>query len=144
MKFKSLTCVLLCVFSLLGAQNKVATQYANQLDSLKIKVTLTKLASEEFLGRKSTNEGIKLSADYLTAQMTQYKLPKGNKGSYRQSIESTLKTKSTKYFNTSNFNYADSYKYYNNPLQDSVITSNQVVRITSYNVCYTKLLRPYN
>lgn len=122
MKKITLLIILALSFSISFAQNKTALKYANMLDSLKMKKTLTKLASDEFRGRKTGTNEIKLAENYLVNLLKSYKIKPGNKNSYLQNINASVKIKNTKYFNLGNFNYKDSYSYKNEYYQDTILT----------------------
>ena len=120
------------------SQNKTALQYANRLDSTKMKTTLTKLASAEFSGRKSNEKGVSLAAEYLIKQLKENSLKKGNNNSYKQNIEAYHKKTSNKYFKLDNFNYSDCYKYNNYTFQDSVVSAKDIV-FAGYGVYHSTL-----
>jgi hypothetical protein len=119
--------LLIFVANNIFAQNKTALEYAERLDSLKMKTTLTKLASVEFAGRKSSDNGSKLAADYLMTQLKLNAIKEGSNGSYKQSIEAHNLSKATKYFQLAGFNYNDNYRYSNTAAQDSVIKGSDIV-----------------
>ncbi|SDB90482.1 M28 family peptidase [Williamwhitmania taraxaci] len=127
MKVRIMTLLLLLLTTVLNAQDQTALQYANRLDSTRMKTTLTRLTSAEFAGRKSDKKGARLTADYLAEQLKKNSIKEGYNGSYKQSIEAFTKYKSNKHFNLSNFNYTDCYSYSNSAFQDSVISGSDII-----------------
>lgn len=123
---------------LVQAQDQTALKYSEELDSLNIKANLTTLAADDFLGRKSSKKGITLAEKYLIGKMTEYKLPKGNDGSYKQSINATHKTRANKYFNLSGYNYESAYRYTNTKTQDSVISADEII-FAGYGIYHSSL-----
>lgn len=119
--------VILCTSASLGAQTPVALKYAERLDSLRMKATLTKLASEEFKGRKAGKKGIVLSQEYLLEQLKGLRLKPANANSYLQDIEASRSSKATKYFRFANFNYNQNYTYKNSAQHDSTLEASKVV-----------------
>ncbi|MBN2274830.1 MAG: M28 family peptidase [Bacteroidales bacterium] len=117
----------LSVCIVLEAQDKIALQYAERLDSMRMKATLTRLVSDEFAGRKSNEEGSLLAADYIIGQLKQNNIKEGNRDSYKQNIEAFHREKPVKYFRLDDFNYDDCYSYSNNTFQDSVISASDIV-----------------
>jgi hypothetical protein len=127
MKVKSLILFFVLFANAAFSQNKDALKYASSLDSLRMKTTLTKLCSDEFLGRKSNLPGGDLACDYLIEQLKKNKLKAGNKGSFRQNIEASYQNKSNKYFNLKGFNFKENYSYSNTTQQDSVVSAEDIV-----------------
>lgn len=128
MIFTSLLLLLiLCVSNVLFSQNELSHNYSLLIDSTKLKASISMLASDSFQGRKSGGEGLKLAENYLSDQLTSYKLSGGNKGQYLQSLNASFKDKSEKYFYLSNYNFSKSYKYNNDYSLDSVIAGEDFV-----------------
>ena len=127
MKFQTLFTAFVLSATILSAQNKNALKFADQIDSLNIKSTLFKLASDEFIGRKSSNEGIKMAEEYLINKLVEYKIPYGTNGSYLQNINAHNMTAAKKYFEVLNSNFSKSYSYRNKAIDDSVIVGEKIV-----------------
>ena len=122
------TSIILSFSIIIQAQNKSVKQYLNELDTLNMKATLSKLASDEFMGRDAQDGGLKLSSEYLSKYLHTYKLKSPNKNSsYQQDICAFNQTKASKFFKLSSFNYAKLYSYKNETYQDSIIEGNQIV-----------------
>lgn len=127
MKFRISIFMWLMVAGIAQAQDKTALQYAEKLDSARMRTTLTRLTSKEFGGRKSSEKGGKLTADYLAEQLKKNGIKEGNNGSYKQNISAFKKENSNKRFNLANFNYSENYSYSNGAFQDSVIAGSDIV-----------------
>lgn len=127
MKFSITFSLLLMLAGMAQAQDKTALQYAERIDSTRMKTTLTRLTSKEFGGRKSSEKGAILTANYLMEQLKKSNIKEGNNGSYKQNISAFMKSKANKRFMLADFNYSDNYSYSNNAFQDSVIAGSDIV-----------------
>lgn len=129
MKMKQLNALLLffiCSISLANGQDKIALQYAANIDTVAMRSVITTLASEAFEGRKTNSEVIKLSENYLIEQLRTEDIQFGNVNTYCQNIEA-YHHELTRSFEVSNFNLKEHYSYKNTPFQDSVISSSDIV-----------------
>jgi len=127
MKFTITISLLLMFAGMAQAQDKTALQYAERIDSTRMKTTLTRLTSKAFGGRKSSEAGANLTASYLVEQLKNSGLKEGNNGSYKQNIQAYQRGKANKRFTLADFNYSDCYSYSNNAFQDSVIAGSDIV-----------------
>ncbi|MFO7938299.1 MAG: M20/M25/M40 family metallo-hydrolase [Bacteroidales bacterium] len=122
-----LTLFLLFCAVFTNAQNPIAISYADKLDSANLRVSLKVLTSTAMNGRKSSEAGGQMAADYLIEQLTQYGVEPAFQRSYKQSIQAYQKTSANKYFYLPSFNYAQSYSYDNASQHDSVIMADSIV-----------------
>jgi len=129
---------LLACFALTSVAQDYA-KYMNLIDSANMRTTLTRLASDEFLGRKTDNEGIKLAELYLIEQLKSYKIASPFGSTYKQDIEAHQKLSAPKkYFNLGGYNYSNFYSYQNSATQDSVISGDEIV-FAGYGVYHSTL-----
>jgi len=123
----SLTLLFLFCALFTKAQNSDAIKYAQGVDSVYMRASLTELTSTVMAGRKSSEAGGQIAADYLIDQLTQYGVEPAFQRSYKQSIRAYQKMSANKYFYLPSFNYAQSYSYDNSWQHDSVITADTIV-----------------
>lgn len=109
------------------AQNQTAIDYAQKLDSANMRAIVTRLAAEDMAGRKSSEPGSRMAANYLIKLLNNHAIKKGCNNSYEQNIQAFNKTSANKYFNLPNFNYSRCYSYDNNTQQDSVISADSII-----------------
>lgn len=111
----------------ISAQDKNALHYASLIDSTNLKLTLTRLASDEFEGRGTGERGEELTIAYLSEYLKGKNIAPANKGSYFQNIEAVIRDKGGKRFDLSNFNYVEDYSYENSSKLDSIVSTDNVI-----------------
>lgn len=124
--FLTTSLCILCL-SLSYGQDRTALQYANNIDSTKLRTTLSKLASDEFEGRASGEKGGQMTTDYLATYLRAIGVAPGNGRSYFQDIGAIKRNPGKKSFELDNFDYVDYYSYSNEHQQDSIIKVDKIL-----------------
>jgi hypothetical protein len=119
--------VFLSVFILSCSQSKTAMEYAEQMDSVNLKTTMSMLTSDEFKGRDYRNRGDSIAADYLAAYLKTHNIKAGNGDSYFQNIEPFESKENNKKFLINDQDYSSLYSYNNDFYQDSLIRVSELL-----------------
>ncbi len=115
----------LCTLSL-SAQNKDALKYASFIDSVQLHTYLSRLASDEFEGRKTGTVGETVSAYYIADKLRGIAVPSAWDSTYFQGISMYKQVYIPKKFQLGDANYTKDYSYYNDYGQPLSIQTDQV------------------
>ncbi|MDR2038894.1 MAG: M28 family peptidase [Bacteroidales bacterium] len=127
MKTHIISILFLLVPIVVFGQDKTALHYASLIDSSNMKVTLARLASDEFEGRGTGEKGGELTVSYISEYLKDKKIPAGNNGSYIQNIGAKVREKGNKCFFLDNFDYQEDYSYENMIMHDTIISSDHLL-----------------
>ncbi|MDR2383079.1 MAG: M28 family peptidase, partial [Prevotellaceae bacterium] len=116
----------------LYAQNTKGTEYIEQIDSVKMRITLSALASDAFEGRGTGNRGGEIAQEYIVAYLDSCGIEAGNNGSYYQGINYFKGFNGARRrFTVNGFDYPDDYKYANRYRQDSVLKITEIIFVAA-------------
>jgi hypothetical protein len=114
----------------LFAQKTEISKYFEQIDSIKMRTTLSTLASDKFEGRGTGKQGGEIAQNYIAAYLDSCGIEAGNGNSYLQDINYTKSFNVAKRrFIVDNVDYPDDYKYGNLYHQDTVLKINEITFI---------------
>ncbi|MDR1594951.1 MAG: M28 family peptidase [Prevotellaceae bacterium] len=131
-KHTLLLAILFTVSCGIFAQKPEISKYVEQIDSVKIRITLSTLASDEFEGRGTGKQGGEIAQEYIVACLDLYGVKPGNNNSYFQSINQIKSFNvAKKQFTVDNVDFPDDYKYENSYYQDTVLKINEIIFIVS-------------
>jgi putative aminopeptidase FrvX len=129
-KYTLLLAALLIVSGGLFAQKPEISKYVEQIDSLKMKITLSTLASDEFEGRGTGKTGGELAQKYIVAYLDSCGIKPVNNGSYFQDINHIKSFNVAKRrFTVNNVDFPNDYKYENSYYQDTVLKIKEIIFI---------------
>jgi hypothetical protein len=123
--------ILLTVSVGLFAQKTEISAYLEQIDSVKMRTTLSALASDEFEGRGTGQRGSKLAQEYIAACLDSCGIKQGNVNSYFQDINGIKSFKIANRFILDGLNFTDNYQYENSYNQDTVLNIGEIIFIAS-------------
>jgi hypothetical protein len=124
--------ILLAVSAGLFAQKTEISAYLEQIDSVKMRTTLSALASDEFEGRGTGQQGNEIAQEYIAACLEAFGLKQGNANSYFQDINGIKSFKTAnRQFILDGLNFPDNYEYENSYNQDTVLNIGEIIFIAS-------------
>jgi hypothetical protein len=108
------------------------SNYLEQLDSVKMRNSLSALASDEFEGRGTGQRGNDIAQEYIAACLDSFGVKPGNGSSYFQDLNSSKSFNAAKKrFIVGGVDFPDNYKYENRYDQDTVLNVNEIIFIAS-------------
>jgi hypothetical protein len=116
----------------LFSQKSELSKYREQIDSAKMRITLSTLASDKFEGRGTALSGGEIAQQYIAAYLDSCGVRPANKKSYFQDINCVKSfTAARKQFLVNGVNYPDDYEYENLYHQDTVLKIKKIIFIVS-------------
>jgi hypothetical protein len=116
----------------LYAQNTKGKEYIKQIDSVKMQVSLSILASDTFEGRGTGNRGGEIAQEYIVAYLHSCGVEAGNNNSYYQSINHFKSFNGARRkFTVDGIDYPNDYKYVNRYRQDSVLQITEIIFVAA-------------
>ncbi|MDR1169295.1 MAG: hypothetical protein LBK97_00480 [Prevotellaceae bacterium] len=123
-----LLAVLFTVSCGLPAQKPEISKYIEQIDSVKLRITLSTLASDRFEGRATGKQGGEMAQEYIAACLDSCGIKPGNRGSYFQNINSIKSFNAAKRrFTVNSADFSCDYKYENLYHQDSILSIRKII-----------------
>jgi putative aminopeptidase FrvX len=116
----------------LYAQNTKGTEYIEQIDSAKMRITLSTLASDAFEGRGTGDRGGEIAQEYIVAYLDSCGIETGNNDSYYQSINHIKSFNGARRkFTVDGVDYPNDYKYVNRYRQDTALKIAEIVFVAA-------------
>jgi hypothetical protein len=116
----------------LYAQKTEISKYIEQIDSIKMQITLSTLASDKFEGRGTGKHGGEIAQEYIVAYLDSCGIKTGNNGSYFQNINNIKSFNVAKRrFTVDNVDFPNDYKYENLYSQDTVLKIDEIIFVAS-------------
>jgi hypothetical protein len=125
------------------AQNATISKYPEQVDSIKMRTTLSTLASDRLEGRGTGAQGGEIAQNYIVAYLDSCGIKAGNNGSFFQDINCYKSFNVAKRcFTVDSINYPNDYEYENLRSQDTVLKIDEIIFVA----CATEItsIEPYN
>jgi hypothetical protein len=122
--------ILFAVSAGLSAQKSGISKYLEQIDSVKMRITLSTLASDRFEGRGTAQHGGDITQKYIAAYLDSCGVTPANNKSRFQDINSIKSFNVAKRrFLVKNNDFPDDYKYENLYYQDTVLNIKEIIFI---------------
>ena len=127
-----------CMISRGLAQDQSAEQHSEQYsrlsDSLRMRSFLVTLASDEFQGRGTGDEGGEMAQNYIAEQLKRLGVNPANGTSYFQNIGAEKSVSGVRrYFLANGLDFADGYLYPNTQTQDTILHFTELTFLPSDN-----------